>query len=780
MWREKWPHPPPTTEDVQKAGGDVEKATIQKNEAIEKSNILWLYNHARRDFDDSGNVKQNRGVIKLGVKPDTGRLFFAFSNKFIKKKFEAVTDPEVLERVEKYRQDEKSRAVNDELKSANRLKQANIDKVGRTVIEFCEKIREATGWNISVIAGGSEPRDGGSLSTVFHHAPGTTASGKNFSAWLGNKHATSFLTPYNHFLYEAFPADVRAMCALKQEGSKSHSTSSDREDDSEDDSDVSYDTSGEEDEGKKAAVDSASSSSNKSGSAPSSYALERAENMKKLNLLLEQRGLFPKPKPPLAKVPRKPKPAVDNPASVRRSSRISNTSTADPALTKPTSPTEAIPDAPNDANKGPENSETMQERDDIEVEDEQEREQEPDFEGEKDGNTEEIDGNGKEDDGPANKETAKSGSLHSLNSNITSDQDQISSSLCQQSTEPTNNSLPDNNSLQNVATSGGNKPGSTLSHQGARLSPSLDKSELLDDGEFKNCPDWMQPTLSYLRETSLNVAWQRLIIDLIIFENAGPLRKQLSTTSRPDEVKTWAKRHKPLKSTPIAVDPATYSVSFKAWWQELQLSWRVTGDLSSYSRTVPEGERWESLCKGGNSGLYTVVMALSWWMRSDAASREAWAHQENTRTSWTTEDEAKKERRRAEWEAARVVQEEAERVAREDAVLKAAAEKEEADAAEKELKKKYKGKFLPINVGIPMPERPPIFLPPSILQRLVRGEYVELWYFTDQGYNASAQTIHSAQDKTFTYTRDEDGYLQVVSAASLKTPKTPVLEHEKL
>ncbi|PPQ85332.1 hypothetical protein CVT24_004718, partial [Panaeolus cyanescens] len=150
------------------------------------------------------------------------------------------------------------------------------------------------------------------------------------------------------------------------------------------------------------------------------------------------------------------------------------------------------------------------------------------------------------------------------------------------------------------------------------------------------------------------------------------------------------------------------------------------------------------------------------------------------KTSWTTEDEAKKERRRAEREAARVVQEEAERVAREDAVLKAAAEKEEADAAEKELKKKYKGKFLPINVGIPMPERPPIFLPPSILQRLVRGEYVELWYFSDQGYNASAQTIHSAQDQTFTYTRDEDGSLQLVSAASLKTPKTPVLEDEKL
>ncbi|PPQ87400.1 hypothetical protein CVT24_000164 [Panaeolus cyanescens] len=150
------------------------------------------------------------------------------------------------------------------------------------------------------------------------------------------------------------------------------------------------------------------------------------------------------------------------------------------------------------------------------------------------------------------------------------------------------------------------------------------------------------------------------------------------------------------------------------------------------------------------------------------------------RASWTTEDDAKQERRRAEQEAAKVAQEEAERVAREDAALKAAIAKEEADAAEKELRKKYKGKFLPITVGTPMPERPPIFLPPSILQKLLRGEYLELWYFTDQGYDASAQTIYSAQDQTFTYTRDEDGSLQLVSAASLKTSKTPVLEDEKL
>ena len=52
-----------------------------------------------------------------------------------------------------------------------------------------------------------------------------------------------------------------------------------------------------------------------------------------------------------------------------------------------------------------------------------------------------------------------------------------------------------------------------------------------------------------------------------------------------------------------------------AWWIALQPAWRVADD-GSFNYEVPEGEDWCTLNKGGKAGLYTVVVALSWWVRA--------------------------------------------------------------------------------------------------------------------------------------------------------------------
>ena len=52
-----------------------------------------------------------------------------------------------------------------------------------------------------------------------------------------------------------------------------------------------------------------------------------------------------------------------------------------------------------------------------------------------------------------------------------------------------------------------------------------------------------------------------------------------------------------------------------AWWIALQPAWRVADD-GSFNYEVPEGEDWCTLHKGGKAGLYTVVVALSWWVRA--------------------------------------------------------------------------------------------------------------------------------------------------------------------
>ena len=62
------------------------------------------------------------------------------------------------------------------------------------------------------------------------------------------------------------------------------------------------------------------------------------------------------------------------------------------------------------------------------------------------------------------------------------------------------------------------------------------------------------------------------------------------------------------------------------WWIALQPEWRVAED-GSFKYEVPKDEDWAVLGKGGTAGLYTVVVALSRWVRvltPDDSSIRAW------------------------------------------------------------------------------------------------------------------------------------------------------------
>ena len=65
----------------------------------------------------------------------------------------------------------------------------------------------------------------------------------------------------------------------------------------------------------------------------------------------------------------------------------------------------------------------------------------------------------------------------------------------------------------------------------------------------------------------------------------------------------------------MIVNPTTFAPAYVAWWRQLQPPWRtrVSGTLS---QDVPETEDWANLAKGGTAGIYTVVVALSWWIRA--------------------------------------------------------------------------------------------------------------------------------------------------------------------
>jgi hypothetical protein len=52
-----------------------------------------------------------------------------------------------------------------------------------------------------------------------------------------------------------------------------------------------------------------------------------------------------------------------------------------------------------------------------------------------------------------------------------------------------------------------------------------------------------------------------------------------------------------------------------AWWIAIQPDWRIADD-GSFNYEAPREEDWSVLHKGGKAGLYTVVVALSWWVRA--------------------------------------------------------------------------------------------------------------------------------------------------------------------
>ena len=61
----------------------------------------------------------------------------------------------------------------------------------------------------------------------------------------------------------------------------------------------------------------------------------------------------------------------------------------------------------------------------------------------------------------------------------------------------------------------------------------------------------------------------------------------------------------------------------------MQPSWRNNGE--SLVREVPRGESWQTVRKGGTSGMYVVVIGLSWWVKAQ--------HDERDVDAWTLVDD---------------------------------------------------------------------------------------------------------------------------------------------
>ena len=84
---------------------------------------------------------------------------------------------------------------------------------------------------------------------------------------------------------------------------------------------------------------------------------------------------------------------------------------------------------------------------------------------------------------------------------------------------------------------------------------------------------------------------------------------------RPKEVKAWIRARIDKKDITPKVRAGDYGKSFTKWWTALQPTWQRRAD-GTLAKKAPENEKWEGLKKGGTAGIYTVVVALSWWIRA--------------------------------------------------------------------------------------------------------------------------------------------------------------------
>ena len=104
----------------------------------------------------------------------------------------------------------------------------------------------------------------------------------------------------------------------------------------------------------------------------------------------------------------------------------------------------------------------------------------------------------------------------------------------------------------------------------------------------------------------------------------------------------------------------------------------------------------------------------------------------------------------------------------------------EKEAALAEECKKHKNKFVPVpNAKVPLE---PVALPAKYaLKQMENGNYIELYYFTNQGIADAKEVATAPSDGTYVWKQQEDGSSTIVNLAESKRGlKTDLLPDDKL
>jgi hypothetical protein len=100
-------------------------------------------------------------------------------------------------------------------------------------------------------------------------------------------------------------------------------------------------------------------------------------------------------------------------------------------------------------------------------------------------------------------------------------------------------------------------------------------------------------------------------------------------------------------------------------------------------------------------------------------------------------------------------------------------EEEELEQAKQDERKKNRNKFLPF-ADAPMSATPPVIPSPLALRKLRKGEFCELYFFTNKGLADAQVTSYSADDEALTLVQDEQGMHSFIPIASAKAKQNVV------
>ncbi|KAM6501765.1 hypothetical protein JOM56_001742 [Amanita muscaria] len=631
LFAEQWPVDAPSAKEIQQAEDNKDLAQAKKTKATESQFRTWFNNHTRATSSGMGT----RQVLNLGAGPklvqhwqafqnlhwetglrdkveDAWKAYkdgfpdgceiplsrFAFRNQKLRQWYTESSE-ETKAAVEAHRQVMKDGGWGAE--DVNHAYQSAIDKLPRTLQTAAESIAKQTGWHVSILVGGPNPRLGGQIQTIaLHH--GKTLEAKDFQDYLDDDTESGFvkygqvMASYDNFLHASFDEEACQKRAII-----------DWDDDEEGQDDLSAPL------------------SDTSGQQLCEYEKRKSEYIARNQMLLAELGLLNasetlemKKQPKQRKQKEKKAQAVQEPT--RRSARTAsvNNDAAVSSVMEIRQDPPSIPDAPPPSLSSSLTPGTFANPPISATPAVQTHVPAPLPSSATPGQTV-LNSPNSEDSSPSHVSPqlvpageTRASSATAAAASCKQVVDVLSPTISSHTSQTaTSTSLPRHSPVESTISSV--VPTPSDSFQALDNSAEIDDKSVSTDGS----PMWYAEWLQYFHDTSDDPKWVDLVSRWLRFEALGPpVCKNLPAKGRPEDVQWWIKRGKAFDNMPSIKKPVEFATIWWGWWKNLQPSWRRVDETDNLSQVIPTDADWSCLLYGHSNGLAVVVMTLAWWIRA--------------------------------------------------------------------------------------------------------------------------------------------------------------------